>query len=238
MASNLAAARAAQQDGDLDRAVALARQAHRDAPHAPEAAFLLCCLLLNAQNAEASTLLATLEQFPSFAPGWEELGHALTPRHGVAARIAFRRAAKAYATMEQADPRADIAYRLGRCLARLGQTNVAREAMQRATQRDPAASQAWFSLGLLCQDLADCKGAVTAFQAALAARPDFHEAAFNLGVASQESGDMDGAMDAYAVAWRLRPSSFGRIAQALVSPGTGRLWLQPTALRQALSARA
>ena len=77
-----------------------------------------------------------------------------------------------------------------------------------------------------------------AFRAALASRPEYHEAEFNLAVVLQEGGDMEGALDHYARAWRLRPESFGRIAQALVSPAVGRLWLQPGALERDLAARA
>ena len=91
---------------------------------------------------------------------------------------------------------------------------------------------------MLCQNLHDGPGATQAFRAALAAHPDFHEAAFNLAVACQEGGDLDAALDAYALAWRLRPDAFGRIAQALVPPGVGRLWLHPSALRRDLAARA
>jgi len=91
---------------------------------------------------------------------------------------------------------------------------------------------------VLCPDLHEVAGAAEAFRTALVARPDFHEAAFNLGVACQESGNLDAALDAYARAWRMRPDAFGRIAQALVSPGVGRLWLHPSALRRDLAARA
>jgi hypothetical protein len=42
-------------------------------------------------------------------------------------------------------------------------------------------------------------------------------------------------MGAYAEALRLRPTSFGRIAQALVSSRTGALWLRPADLRVALT---
>lgn len=154
-----------------------------------------------------------------------------------AAQIAFARAAEAYAAMEARTPTAALAHRLGTALRQAGRLAEAQEAMRRAVAHDPAAAQAWFSLGLLCQDLRDGPGAIQAFRAALAGRPDFHEAAFNLGVACQEGGDMDGALDAYGLAWRLRPDAFGRIAQALVSPSVGRLWLSPSALRQELAAR-
>ena len=160
------------------------------------------------------------------------------PVQPVAANIAFRRAASAYAAMEQHAPAADIAYRLGLMLRQTGDLAGATAAMERATARNPGAAKPWFTLGLLRQDLSDPANAIAAFRAALVAQPDFHEAAFNLAVACQEAGDMEAALDAYATAWRLRPDSFGRIAQALVSPAIGRLWLHPSALKQELSARA
>lgn len=234
----MAAARAARDAGEADRALALAQEARSRAPDAPEPAFLLCALLLARRHPAANALLGTLSAFGGFAPGWEELGHALLAQQPAAARVAFGRAADAYRAMEAQTPTAAVAYRLGTALRHAGRLPKAREAVQRATARDPSAPQAWFSLGLLCQDLHDHPGSVEAFRAALAARPDFHEAAFNLGVAYQEGGDLHAALDAYALAWRLRPDAFGRIAQALASPGVGRLWLHPSALRRDLAARA
>ena len=238
MAGLLAAARAAHDAGEADRALALAREARSLDPDAPEPAFLLCCLLLARRDPAANALLGTLAAFSDFAPGWEELGKTLLQQQPAAAQVAFDRSAEAYAAMEAHTPSAALAYRLGMALRQAGRLPGARDAMRRATARDPRASHAWFILGLLCQDLGERTGAIQAFRAALTARPNFHEAAFNLGVAYQENGDLDTALDAYALAWRLRPDAFGRIAQALVSPGVGRLWLHPSALRRDLAARA
>jgi tetratricopeptide (TPR) repeat protein len=85
------------------------------------------------------------------------------------------------------------------------------------------------------ENLKNYTEAAEAYRHALHLQPDFHEAAFNLGIVLQEAGQMDAAMDAYADALRTKPSSFGRIAQALVSGRTGALWLRPAALRLALS---
>ena len=200
-------------------------------------AFMLCSLLLEGGDPAANALLGKLDL--SYGPGWEALGHVLARRHPAAARVGFERAAKAYAAAEAAAPDTpEIALRLGLVLRQLGDAPAARAALERATSRDPTLAPAWFALGLLRQDSLDRHGAVAAFRQALAARPDHHEAAFNLAVALQEAGQMEAAMDAYAKAWRLRPDSFGRIAQALVSPAAGRLWLDPAALRQDLAARA
>lgn len=183
-------------------------------------------------------MLAGLERFAGYGPGWEALGHALASRHSEAAQVAFTRAAKAYAAAEADAPGAELAYRLGVVRRLLGDVVGARDALERAVALDPAFAPAWFALGLLRQDGQDRAGAVQAFRAALAARPDHHEAAFNLAVALQEACDLEAALDAYAVAWRLRPDSFGRVAQALASPGVGRLWLDPGALRRELLGRA
>ena len=234
----MAQAAAAQQAGDADAALALARVARTKAPAEAAPFFLVCILLLERQDAEANVLLPSLERFPGYAPGWERLGHTLLAMRPDAARIAFARAAQGYAATEAATADANAAYRLGNMLRQLGDLENARGAMQRATLRDPALAEAWFALGLLQQDLGDTQAAIQAFAAAFAARPSYHEAAFNLGVAHQEVGAMEPALTAYAQAWRLRPDSLGRIAQALVSSQVGRLWLHPSALQRELAARA
>ncbi len=114
------------------------------------------------------------------------------------------------------------------------------ESQQAAPTQAPAhrSHQGWFALGVVCQDLNDTPAAIRAFTQALTWDPGLHEAAFNLGVAHQDMGAMEAALAAYARAWRLRPDSLGRIAQALVSPACGRLWLDPAGLVRALAARA
>ena len=232
-----------------------------------EALFRRCCQLLKDGNPAANELLPRLEQFPLFGPGWQELGRALLDaRKHRAALIAFSRAlaadpvmvtarlgrasallalgrpAEAAAECESAEAQApqirDIPYRRGLCLRDASRPEAARLAFERAVALDPRFAEAWFALGLARQDSHDDAGAVIAYRAALAARPDFHEAALNLGVACQNVGDLDAALDAYATALRLRPESFGRITQALVSGPTGQLWLDLSALRRSLAARA
>lgn len=237
MTTPLLAARAALQSGDDDRALALAQQARAAAPKDPEPAFLLCCLLLRRKDPRATDLLATLEAFPDHAPGWAALGQALQPVQPAAARVAFQRAATGFAGMDAHRPGFENAYRLGMTLRHLLQHQAARAAMQRATAHRPASAAAWFQLGLLCHDLNDTAEAARALRTALAVQPDFHEAAFNLGVVLQEAGDIEQALDAYARSWAMRPAAFGRIAQALISPAAGRLWLHPSALRAELAAR-
>jgi tetratricopeptide (TPR) repeat protein len=177
-----------------------------------------------------------LEEFPGFAAGWEQIGRTLLPRNKVAGQVALRRAIAGYEAMER-DGVPGAAFRLGQVLRTLGEFPAAQTAMARATASNPADADAWFALGLVCEDVRDLVRAAAAFGAALAARPAFHEAAFNLGCVCQEAGDLEAAIDAYATAWRLRPDSFGRIAQALVSPATGKLWLHPSILERTLRDR-
>lgn len=223
--------------GNVDAAVLLARQSGHAAPEQPGPAFLLCLLLLERRDREANDVLIRLEQFPTYGPGWEALGHGLAAAHPAAAGIAFERAAQAYETAEAASPSAAAAHRLGVVRRQLGNTIGARSALERATARDESLWAAWFLLGLLRQDANDPAGAVQAFQGAIAARPAYHEAEFNLAVVLQEAGDVDTALGHYARAWQLQPDSFGRVAQALVSPAVGRLWLDPGTLMRDLAAR-
>jgi tetratricopeptide (TPR) repeat protein len=129
----------------------------------------------------------------------------------------------------------EAAARLGRFAWEDGDLAAAAAYLARATTGEAPAS-VWFDLGLVRQDLADHPGAAAAYRKAFALKPDFAEAALNLGVALQESGDTGAAMTAYASAYRLRPDMFGSIAMALTSAPHGRLWLDPAALRRALTA--
>ncbi len=244
--------------------LAAAERAVAEAPDAAEPVFHLCCLLLARQDSAANALLPLLQRFIHYAPGWLALGQTLLPRQPAGALVAFTRAqaasrsvpaalgqaaalsllgrhAEAEAACQEADALAPEDPRpptqLGRVRRQAGDWPGAREAFAAAAARDPGSAQAWFSLGVACQDLHDHPAAVPAFRTALAAKPDWHEAAFNLAVACQETGDLPAALDAYAAALRLHPALFGRIAQALVSPRVGRLWLQPGALRAELAAR-
>jgi len=228
----------ARRAGQADAALELTRRAGAIAPEQPGPIFLLCLLLLERRDPETNAVLVRLERFADYGPGWEMLGHGLEPVHQAAARIAFERAATAYAAAEAAAPTAELAYRTGIVQRHLSNPASALSALERATALDPTHAAAWFLLGLLRQDAHDLTGAAQAFRSVIAARPDHHEAAFNLAVVLQEAGDVEAALDQYALAWRLRPDSFGRIAQALVSPAVGRLWLQPGALMRDLAARA
>jgi len=98
------------------------------------------------------------------------------------------------------------------------------------------AGEAWFQLSLQRQDDGDLQGAAQALREVLALMPGRAEAAVNLGIVLQEDGRMDEAMQAYGHAYRLRADTFGRIAHALATAKTGRLWLRLDDLRAALAA--
>jgi len=72
----------------------------------------------------------------------------------------------------------------------------------------------------------------------LAASPERVDALVNYGIVLQEGGRIDDALRAYGRAYRLREQAFGRIAHALATPGTGRLWLDLDGLRAELRAQA
>ncbi len=233
----------------------------------PRPLFLACRDCLTRGDPRATALLPRLEQFPRYAQGWVWIGEALLSAGKAAgALVAFTRAAEgdpallaarlgaasAHAAagrtadaaaamagaLRLAPQRHDLALRHAQLLRDAGQAEAARAALERAVARHPDHAEAWFSLGLLRQDFRQAMAATEAFGQACALRPDWHEAAFNLGVAWQEAGDLERALDAHARALRLRPGTLARIAQALISGRTGRLWLDLDVLRQLLLARA
>jgi tetratricopeptide (TPR) repeat protein len=128
----------------------------------------------------------------------------------------------------------EAAARLGRIAFEDGDHADAASLLERATAGEAPAS-VWFDLGLARQDLRDYGAAADAYRKTMELKPDHAEAALNLGIVLQESGKPDAAMHAYAQAYRLRPQLFGSIAMALTSAPHGRLWLDETALRCALT---
>ncbi|MDY0744944.1 hypothetical protein SNE35_10520 [Paucibacter sp. R3-3] len=99
------------------------------------------------------------------------------------------------------------------------------------------AGEAFFQLSLQRHEARDRDGEIAALQQVVKWAPQRAEAQVNLGIAMQEQGRIDEAMTAYGRAWRLRPEeTFGRIAHALATPGSGRMWLKLDDLRAALAA--
>ena len=111
---------------------------------------------------------------------------------------------------------------------------AASQALERAAALAPDQADAWFKLSLARQDLRDLDGAIAALERALALQPRRVDALVNLGIVLQEAGRIDAALRAYGRAYRLHAPAFGRIAHALATPGTGRLWLDLDDLRAEL----
>lgn len=233
----------------------------------PQRLFDEVCGLLRHGDPRANALLPQLQAYPHHARGWLQLGRMLTRlEQSGAAMVAFDQALAApepplAAALEKADlmiaaGRATAAaswlteiqqrgvddvrlsHRLGRAHYAAGNSEAAQAALQATVAQAPDFAEAWFHLGLVEQDLDRPAAAATAYGHALSARPEMFEAALNLGISLQDSGAMEPAMDAYAQAVRIEPACFNRVAQALTSASTGRLWLDPHALRRSLAARA
>ena len=114
--------------------------------------------------------------------------------------------------------------------------DTASAALERAAAIAPREGEAWFRVSLARHDRRDLAGAAAALERVLALQPDRVEALVNLGIVLQDAGRLDDALRAYGRAYRLRAHTFGRIAHALATPGTGRLWLDLDALRAELAA--
>ncbi len=97
------------------------------------------------------------------------------------------------------------------------------------------AGEAWFQVSLQRQDAGDLAGAAQALREVVRLMPGRAEAEVNLGIVLQESGSIDEALQAYGRGYRLREDTFGRIAHALATPKTGRLWLRLDDLRATLT---
>jgi len=124
---------------------------------------------------------------------------------------------------------------LGDATLALRELGEASRALERAVTFAPELPEAWFKVSLVRQDLGDHAGAIAALERVLAASPERVDALVNLGIVLQEAGRLDDALRAYGRAYRLREATFGRIAHALSTPGTGRLWLNLDDLRDELA---
>jgi tetratricopeptide (TPR) repeat protein len=222
--------KAARSLGDLPGSAAAFRRAADLEPDRPEAAFLLCAVLLQGGDPQAQTVLGgLLARFPGHAGGWEDLGRTLYEAGKLeAALVCFSRAAKGA-------PSFPLAMRRGAILRTLGRLLEAIEAFQEAVALKTDAAAAWFWLGLCHQDATDMPAAIDAYRAALRRDNTLAEAAVNLGTVLQEQGRLEEAKQAYGLALRQRPDTFGRIAQALTTSPKGELWLDLARLRARLT---
>jgi len=85
----------------------------------------------------------------------------------------------------------------GICLAHLGQSREAEEALSRAVGLTPRNSEAWFHLGIARSLREEWASAAIAYRRTVALTPDDMVAWHRLGVALAESGDETGASAAF-----------------------------------------
>jgi len=98
----------------------------------------------------------------------------------------------------------EVWVRLAEVRRRSGDERGAEQALERAVQIDPQASEAWFRLGGLRlttrpRDAADC------FRRAIQIKPDLALAHYNLGLCLEKLGDRAGAADEFRATLRCRP---------------------------------
>jgi tetratricopeptide (TPR) repeat protein len=216
------AATAAKRDA---RAVDYLRRAAELAPSEWEVVFRLCLAQIARADPTASETLETLSaRFPAAAAGWAQLGRAMA-----AAPAAFR---DALAFLPRT-PEAILP--LARALRQTGAFAEARARLLHLVAAGPDNGEAYFLLGLVCEDLRDEAGALAAYRRGADLRPELPEIHLNLGIALQRAGDLEGAMQSYRRAIRLRPDTFGRVAQAIPAARKGELWLDLRKLRQSLA---
>ncbi len=116
----------------------------------------------------------------------------------------------------------------------LGMQERAAQLYVQVLRVQPNLADLWFQLALVRQDQHDLQGAKQALLEVLRLAPANVEAEVNLGIVLQDAGAIEEAMLAYGRAYRLREDCFGRIAHALASAPTGKLWLNLDELRSAL----
>ncbi len=221
---------AARALDDAAGAVSAFAAAAKAAPERAEPAFLLCAVLVEAQDPAADPVLQRLAaRFPREAAGWEDVARSLLG----AGRPAM--AAECLARACRAAPSFRPAFNRGLILKDLGRAAEAAGAFAEAVSLDASMARAWFLLGVSSADAGRRDAAAAAYRRALAIEPTLAEAAVNLGTLLQESGDLAGAKAAYGEALRLRPDTFGRIAQAMTTSPKGELWLDLGALRRDLT---
>jgi tetratricopeptide (TPR) repeat protein len=259
------AGRAARAMGNAGQARDWFRRVRDLAPDKPEAFFQLGLAEIESADPTApATLAALAERFPREADGWREIGAAFARLNRLEeAEAAFRRAANASAdpghavnlgrillargsfaeavaflrkALAAAPDRLDILAPLAQALRQTGAPQEARRCLMRLVERQPDNSTAFYTLGLVCDDLRDWPAAIAAYGRCVALRPDMPEAQVNLGLALQQVGEMDAAIACYRAAMRLRADTFSRIVQALPSTQKGVLWLNTGRLRRALGA--
>src|SRR5206468_4800500 len=120
-----------------------------------------------------------------------------------------QREAEAAARQLPRDPRPQ--YMLGLIARAQGQTDRAREALERVKQIDPRDVATGVNLGQILLQQQHYPEAIAAFRAALAEEPFNVTAAYNLGLALTRSGERDEGRKAMEQSQALRASGYGTV---------------------------
>lgn len=219
-----------------------------------ERLFEECAAKLKAGDPDANRLLTEISPHTDYMPGWQLLGKTLyrLGRHEAAivaldtalaagpietttilfkaeALIALDRLTEAetfLAPWQEATSRPGaIAHSRGRIAYAAGRVEEARTHLERATSVEPGVADAWFRAGLACHVLGDYAAGADRYKRAFELNPAMYEAVLNAGICQQAMRRIDAAMHDYATAYKLKPTCLGRIAHALTTDSTGRLWL-------------
>jgi arylsulfatase A-like enzyme/Tfp pilus assembly protein PilF len=187
-------AQAERQRGNLDRAIALHREAIALRPEDNAVRYELALALQEAGRPEDATAALTeaIRRDPGFPEAHNALGITLA---------ATGRSAEALAQFERAaalDPKDSRAHNnRGNALRELGRLPEAGQAYARAVELDPTYADPHSGLGAVALATSDFTGAITQFDRALALAPEEHEILVNRGIALQMLGRIDEARASY-----------------------------------------
>lgn len=193
---------AANEAGDLDAALAAAREAERLDPHYAKAAFF-AGYVLAAQRDTAGARVAyqrALALAPDYAEAHQGLGNLLASQGQYDAAAAEMRQATRLKS-----PFADAHYYLAAVLSRQNKLAEAEAELRIAVAQQPLYAAAWISLGTLQRQRGDAAAAAASFTAAVKAGPGQATAHARLADALQALGRRAEAAAEAREALRLDP---------------------------------
>jgi len=200
--------------GETDKAIEQLQEAKKLKPEGSEAAYELGLLLMK-KNAQLAAR-GELENFGQFREQTDQRMRAGVPNNqgnDLMEQGHVREAVAAYEEAVRMDPgNAPFHYNLALALAKLGDHQGERWALQDAIQADPHFAKAHNQLGLA--DMADgqVSTAEEEFKMALDANPEFAEAENNLGVLYARLGKNDEAMSLFRRAAEHSPQYVAALA--------------------------
>ncbi|MES1242988.1 MAG: sulfatase-like hydrolase/transferase [Acidobacteriota bacterium] len=187
-------AQAWKEQGRIDKAVPLYRQAADDAPDDPEAWYNLATALQSAGRIDEAreSLQKAMHLDPARPEAHNTLGIVqLASGKPDAARQEFELAVSL-------DPRnAQALNNLGNVLRGQGRLGEAETAYRRAVEAAPRYAEAWNGLGTLEVDRDRPSAALSYFEQALRLAPRYHEVRLNRAIAYDLAGQPDAAAAAY-----------------------------------------